>query len=285
MGDVDMPRHPRNSAEEEIKEYHSPSCGFFFSSSQPLHKEITPYQKIEVFENEFFGNILLLDGLVQTTEKDEYFYHEMLTHPVFMSHPHPDNCLIIGGGDGGTLKEVLRYPIQKVWMVEIDRRVIDVCQKFFPWLDGALEDSRSELVVADGKEFVAKTEQKFDVILIDSSEPVGPSKVLFDRKFYEKLRDRLQAGGFIAAQAGSPVFQLEHLKGLALMLRDIFPLVKFYWGPVPTYPGGSWSYVLLSESSSSGQKKRLPPAGLKYYTTAIHEAAFALPGFMKDLSD
>jgi spermidine synthase len=279
-----MKHGSKNSELKEIREFHSPSSGLFFTVRRQLHSEVSPYQKIEVYENDFFGNILFLDGLVQTTEKDEYFYHEMLTHPAMMSHPAPGKCLIIGGGDGGTLKEVLRYPIKKVWLVEIDPRVIEVCQKYYPWLNEALKDDRAELVTTDGNEFIAATAEKFDVVLIDSSEPVGPSSVLHGGEFYQKLKHCLNPGGIIVAQAGSPVFHFEHLKQQSLMLRDIYPVVNFYCGPAPTYPGGSWCYVCLSESRLSWNKKQSPPAGLKYYTNAIHEVVFALPGFLKDLS-
>ncbi len=269
---------------KEIREAHSSSSGLFFKVRRQLHSEFSSFQKIEVFENDFFGNILFLDGLVQTTEKDEYFYHEMLAHPAFMSHPNPEKCLIIGGGDGGTLKEILRYPLKRALLVEIDRRMIEVCQKYFPWLNEALKDERAELVTADGNEFITTTEEKFDVVLVDSSEPVGPSSVLHGREFFRKLKQRLNPGGVIVAQAGSPIFHLEHLKQQALMLKDIYPNVYFFCGPVPTYPGGSWCYVFLSENRLPWDKKQAPPAGLKYYTTDIHEAAFVLPGFMKALS-
>ncbi len=274
----------KNPDLEEIRENHSPSSGLFFKVRRQLYSEFSPFQKIEVFENDFFGNILFLDGLVQTTEKDEYFYHEMLAHPACVSHPGPEKCLIIGGGDGGTLKEVLRYPLKKVWFVEIDRRVIEVCQKYFPWLNEALKDERTELVIADGNEFIKTTDEKFDVVLIDSSEPVGPSAVLDGRQFYGKLKQCLNPGGVLVAQAGSPVFHFEYLKQKALLLKDIYTNVYFFYGPVPTYPGGNWCYVFLSENRLPWGKKQSPPAGLKYYTPDIHKAAFSLPGFLKDLS-
>lgn len=287
MGDVNV-KHgkpvSRISEFEEIRENHSPSCGLFFNVRRCLHSEFSSYQKIEVVENDFYGNMLFLDGLVQTTEKDEYFYHETLTHTAFLSHPGPKNCLIIGGGDGGTLREALRYSLKKVSLVEIDRRVIEVCRKYFPWLDKALEEERTELVTTDGSEFITTTEEKFDVILVDSSEPTGPSSVLHSREFYQKLKHRLNPGGILVAQVGSPVFHLEQLKQKSMMLKDIYPHVFFFCGPAPTYPGGSWCYVFLSESRLPWDKKQSLPAGLKYYTTGIHDAAFALPVFMKDLS-
>ena len=274
----------KNHLDEE-REYHSPSSGIFFDVKKRLFNGTSPYQKIEVFENEAFGNVLFLDGLVQTSEKDEYFYHEMIVHPAIMSHPSPKACLIIGGGDGGTLKEALKYPVEQICLVEIDKLVIEICQEYFPWLDIALKDPRAQLVIADGSAFVEKAENKFDVIIIDSSEPLGPSSVLYGKEFYEKLKRSLNPGGIVAAQIGSPLFHLEILKRMSGMLRGLFPVVRFYWGPVPTYPGGTWSYVFLSEESLPSARESEPPQGLKYYTPDIHRAAFALPGFLKTFLD
>ena len=187
----------------EAREYHSSSSGLFFDVKKRLYSQVSSFQKIEVFENETYGKILFLDGLVQTTEKDEYFYHEMLVHPAFLCHSSPHNCLVIGGGDGGSLKEILRYPVQRVELVEIDPQVIEACRKYFPWLEETLKDQRVELVLADGNEYIANKDGKYDVILIDSSEPVGPSSVLFEKKFYMKLKGCLNQNGIIVAQVGS----------------------------------------------------------------------------------
>jgi spermidine synthase len=272
------------SAPKEVREYHSSSAGLFFKVEKRLHSEESPFQKIEIFENGTFGKVLFLDGLVQTSEGDEFFYHEMLVHPAFVSHPAPKTCLIIGGGDGGTLKEVLHYPLDYACLVEIDPEVIKVCQKFFPWLDETLRDERAELVVADGEKFINTTEQKYDIVLIDSSEPVGPSSILHEQKFYVKLKQRLNPGGIVVAQVGSPFYHLGFLKKKAGLLKKIYSVVHFYLGPVPTYPGGTWCYAFLSNDIQPDDVKGTPPPGLKYYNLAIHRGAFALPGFMDDLS-
>lgn len=278
-----MEHHDRyNTDVDEEREFHCPSSGLFFEVKKRLFRGESSFQKIDVFENEDFGNILFLDGLVQTTEKDEFFYHEMLVHPALMSHSRPRTCLIIGGGDGGSLREILRHgEVESVSLVEIDRLVIDVCQKYFPWLNEALKDARAEMVIADGSVYINDKKKKYDVIVIDSSEPLGPSSVLHEETFYKKLRLSLNPGGIIAAQVGSPFFHLEILRKMSGMLRELFPVVQFYWGPVPTYPGGIWSYVCLSEERLPPLKEMDVPQGLKYYNPLIHKTAFALPDFLK----
>ena len=267
----------------EEREYHSPSSGIFFKLKKLLYRDKSDYQKIEVIENEYFGRVLLLDDLVQTSERDEFFYHEMLVHPAFVSHPSPQSILVIGGGDGGALKEILRYPIEHACLVEIDQQVIDVSKEYFPWLLPSLEDERTELIIADGIEFIDKTDKKFDIVFIDSSDPTGPSASLHERDFYENLKRCLNLEGIVVLQAGSPFYHLESLKKKDAFLKELFKNVCFYTSPVPTYPGGSWCFVFLSDEVQPLKIKRDPPRGLKYFNLDIHQAAFPLPNFMKDL--
>jgi spermidine synthase len=267
----------------EEREYHSPSSGIFFKIERILYRDKSDYQKIEVIENEYFGKMLLLDGLVQTTERDEFFYHEMLVHPAFVSHPSPQNILVIGGGDGGALKEILRYPIKYACLVEIDQKVIQVSRDYFPWLLASLEDERTELVIADGVEFIEKTDKKFDVVLIDSSDPTGPSASLHERDFYEKLKRCLSPEGIVVSQAGSLFYHLESIKKKNAFLKNLFKISCLYTGPVPTYPGGSWCFAFLSDEVKPLKIKRDHPRKLKYFNLDIHQAAFSLPNFLKDL--
>jgi spermidine synthase len=266
----------------EIREYYTAENGIFFRSRRRLLSRKSHYQKIEVFDTGFFGRVLMLDGLVQTTTKDEFFYHEMLVHPAMISHPTPDDVLIIGGGDGGALREVLLYPVKRATLVEIDGQVIEVCKKYFPWLRAALRDRRVKIEIGDGNTFIKESSQKFDVILVDSSDPVGPSLILHQREFYARLKERLKPGGIVAAQAGSPLYYLDHLQKKMAFLRRLFKYASFYLGPAPTYPGGLWSYVFLSEKINPLRilKKELP-RGLRYYNLDIHRAAFVLPEFLK----
>jgi spermidine synthase len=224
----------------------------------------------------------MLDGLVQTTTKDEFFYHEMLVHPAMMSHPKPEDVLIIGGGDGGALREVLVYPVKQAMLVEIDGQVIAACKKYFPWLHAALHDRRAKLEIADGNLFIRESDQSFDIILVDSSDPVGPSLILHQREFYVRLKERLKPGGIVAAQAGSPLYYLDHLQKKMAFLRRLFKYASFYLGPAPTYPGGLWSYVFLSDKIDPLRiLEKETPRGLRYYNLDIHRAAFALPEFLK----
>ncbi len=272
---------PRNKS-LEVREFHTPSSGVFFRARSRLISEKTPFQKIEIYDTDSFGRILTLDGLVQTTERDEFFYHEMLVHPAMAAHPKPADVLIIGGGDGGALREVLRYPIKSATLVEIDARVIEVCRKCLPSLSCSFRDRRVEVRIADGGRFIREPGRSFDVILIDSSDPVGPSLVLHQRNFYAGIKLRLKPGGIVASQAGSPLFHLEHLKKKAIFLETLFKHARYYLGPVPTYPGGFWCYAFLSDKVNPLRISRLtPPPGLKYYNRDIHRAAFCLPEFLK----
>jgi len=274
--------HYREDDSSEVKEYHSKSSGIFLKVKSLLYRSTSQFQKIEVIENEHFGKVLLLDGLVQITEKDEFYYHEMLVHPAFMTHPFPQNLLVIGGGDGGVLKEILRYPILRAYLVEIDRQVIEVSQKLFPWLRSSLKDERAELVFADGREFIDKATQKFDIVFVDSSDPVGPSAHLHEGDFYEKLKKCLNPGSIVVAQVGSPFYMAESIYKKNDFLKNLFKVVCFYVSPVPSYPGGTWCFVFLSDEVKPFEIKRNPPDGLKYFNLHIHRAAFNLPNFLRD---
>jgi len=276
-----MRKEKKTKVLREIREFHSPSSGIFFMTGEILFRKKSDYQLIEIIANEHFGNILFLDGLVQTTVKDEFYYHETLVHPTFISNPQACRVLIIGGGDGGALREVLRYPVEEAYLVEIDGMVIEAAKEYFPWLDSDLKDKRSRLLVADGAEFLKQNKEPFDIIIVDSSEPVGPSAVLHQEEFYLSLKNNISEGGVIVMQAGSPFYHLDQIREISQKLKKIFGMVRFYTGPVPTYPGGYWSYVFLSDKIDPLKSKGQPAAGLKYFTQEIHKAAFALPEFFK----
>jgi spermidine synthase len=274
---MDKKKDARQDQKSEIREYHTPSSGFFFKIKKNLHSKKSNYQNIELIENETFGKILLLDGLVQTTDRDEFCYHEMMAHPACVVHPSPVDILIIGGGDGGILREALKYAIRNVHLVEIDAEVIAVSKQYFPWMKEILKDNRVTLVINDGVNFVKNTSLKFDVVFIDSSEPVGPSAVLHEKLFYELLKKRLQPEGIIVAQVASPFFHSEFIEQKMTFFRELFRFSSLYLGPVPTYPGGCWCYAFLSDLVHPFDIKRDPPPGLRYYNPDIHKAAFALP--------
>jgi spermidine synthase len=272
-----------NSSKTEAREYQTPASGIFFTVKKVLYSGRSRFQTIEIILNTDYGRVLLLDGLVQTTERDEFHYHEMLVHPAMASHPKPERVLIIGRGDGGALREVLKYGVKKAWMVEIDGQVIEACHEHFPWLRPAFRDKRAELVVADGNVFIDKTAQKFDVILVDSSDPVGPSTVLHQEAFYRKLKARLKAGGIIAAQAGSLMLHQDSHARKSVFLRKLFRHSPLYLGPVPTYPVGMWCYNFLSDRIDPRSVRKLRfPKGLRYINEDVFRASFALPNFLKE---
>jgi spermidine synthase len=271
-----------NARRTEAREFQTPASGLFFTAKKVLFCGRSRFQTIEIILNEDYGRVLFLDGLVQTTERDEFYYHEMLVHPAMSSHARPDRVLIIGGGDGGALREVLKHRVKRAWMVEIDGQVIEACREHFPWLRPAFEDRRAELVVADGNVFIDRTAERFDVIIVDSSDPVGPSTVLHEEAFYRKLKSRLRPGGIIAAQAGSLMLHQDSHARKSIFLKKIFRHSELYLGPVPTYPVGMWCYHFLSDEIDPKSVRRLRlPKGLRYLNEAIFRGAFALPNFLK----
>jgi spermidine synthase len=279
---VKKPPKSLNARRSEAREYQTPSSGVFFEVQEVLYDERSKFQRIEIIRNKDFGRILFIDGLLQTTERDEFYYHEMLVHPALSSHPKPRRVLIVGGGDGGALREVLKYrSVEKATLVEIDARVIEACRTHFPWLKRALKDKRAELGVADGDVFIAETRTTFDVILVDSSDPVGPSTVLHQEAFYRKLKSRLAPGGIIAAQAGSLMLHLDSHARKRAFLGPMFRFAELYLGPTPTYPVGTWCYDYLSDKVDPFKvRPSRIPKGLEHYNATVHLAAFALPNFL-----
>ncbi len=266
-----------------FNELHSPTTGIVLEVGEPIAFKRSKYQEIQIFDNEFFGRVLILDGCVMTTERDEFFYHEMLVHPSLVVHPKPTDILIIGGGDGGTLREVLRYKeVNKAVLVELDRDVIELARKYLPTLSVSFSDPRARIVIENGVSFVKKTPEKFDVVIIDSTDPVGPAEVLFSSEFYLDVKRILNEDGILVFQCESPIYHLQFIKEQKEILSDLFENVHFYNTVVPTYPGALWSFAFSSDSVDPLDIKREPPAGLKFYSIDIHRAAFALPPFMRD---
>lgn len=257
-----------------------------------VHGERTEFQDLMIFETPAFGRVLALDGIVQTTEGDEFAYHEMLVHVPMFAHGHARKVLIVGGGDGGTLREVLRHDVEAVAMVEIDRAVIDACRAHMPSLSaGAFEDARVELVIADAAAYVADGGEDFDIIIVDSTDPIGPGANLFSEKFYADGKRRLGAGGVLVTQNGVPFLQAEEVTATYRRLAPLFADVGFYVTAVPTYIGGrmtlAWAtddagFRALSPATLAG---RYAAAGFetRYYTPDVHVASFALPPYVTRL--
>jgi spermidine synthase len=257
-----------------------------------LYDSATDHQRLQVFENARFGRVLTLDGVVQTTEGDEFIYHEMMAHVPILSHGRVRRVLIIGGGDGGMAREVLRHAsVEHVTMVEIDAGVVDFSRRYLPSLSaGAFDDPRLELVIADGATFVAESREAFEVILVDSTDPVGPGEVLFTDTFYGRAQARLTEGGILVTQNGVPFLQPGELTNTLRALQALFRDASCYLATIPTYAGGPMAFGWGTDSrartiSISALRERFAGSGLapRYYTPEVHKAAFALPGYVARL--
>lgn len=249
-----------------------------------LYDGRSAFQHIQIATNPAFGRMLILDDAVQTTEADEFAYHEMLVHPALVTHPHPLRVLIIGGGDGGTLEEVLKHPVEHVTMVEIDREVVEISRKFLSSIcDRAFDDRRARLLIEDGIEFVRRTQERFDVILVDSTDPKGPGAALFAAEFFAACARALTDDGLLVAQSGSYFFQANLTERVVGHLGALFPEVATYWAAVPAYPGVVWSFTAGSKRhdprtlAAQQIARRLQSVPTRYYTPPIHTAAFVLP--------
>lgn len=269
--------------------------GQSFIVDEVLFESKTEHQHLIIFNNEQFGHVMALDGVIQTTEKDEFIYHEMLTHVPLFAHGNAKRVLIIGGGDGGILREVLRHPeVEHVTMVEIDAAVVDMCKQYFPkHSDGAFDDPRVNLVIADGVDFIVNNANsdsgdKFDVIISDSTDPEGPGEVLFTSRFYKGCKNSLTDGGILATQNGVSFMQIDEVKTTFNRFEGLFKDRWFYVTAVPTYVGGNMTLSWGSDDASLRQhsietiRERFSKANFstRYYNPELHVASFALPQYV-----
>ncbi|MBC7338646.1 MAG: polyamine aminopropyltransferase [Firmicutes bacterium] len=249
-----------------------------------LFQEKTEFQDLAIIETEDFGRALVLDGVLQTTERDEMFYHEMLAHVPLCAHPRPRRVLVVGGGDGGLVREVLRHPtVEAVTMVEIDRGVVEACRRYLPGLSGKLDDPRVEVVFADGVQYVRDCQQVYDVILVDSTDPGGPSLGLFTPDFYGDCHRILADDGFLACQTEEPFFRAEAMRGAYRAVGSVFPVTRLYVSMVPVYSVWYWTFTVGSKGGLDPAEVRSKvPAGTVYYCPDVHRSAFVLPPFIRD---
>jgi spermidine synthase len=266
-----------------------PGFAYAFEGEQ-LASERSAFQQIDIYDNASFGRLLALDGLTQTTERDEFIYHEMLVHVPLISLENPRRVLIIGGGDGGTLRRVLEHPsVDQAIMVEIDQRVTELCRELMPSISGdAFDDPRAEVLFADGIAYVRDGGEPFDAILIDSSDPVGPGEGLFTVDFYRAAAGRLTPGGVLGAQSGSPGFQQDELHRTFAHTSHAFDDVRVYVGFVPTYPGGMWSFTLggstLSlDPSVAAVRAAERKISARYWRPELQRGAFDVPQIVHDV--
>ncbi|ALV93399.1 MULTISPECIES: polyamine aminopropyltransferase [Pantoea] len=264
--------------------------GQYFTVDKLLYRDKTAHQDLVIFENAAFGRVMALDGVVQTTERDEFIYHEMMTHVPILAHGKAKRVLIIGGGDGAMLREVSRHSsVEQITMVEIDAGVVSFCKEYLPnHSAGAFDDTRLNLVIDDGVNFVNQTEEKFDVIISDCTDPIGPGESLFTSEFYAGCKNALNPGGIFVAQNGVCFLQQEEAINSHRKLSHYFSDVSFYQAAIPTYYGGIMTFAWATDNETQRQwdaatlQSRLDDADLRcrYYNPAIHVGSFALPQYL-----
>jgi spermidine synthase len=267
-----------------------------FEVEKVLYEVQTKHQHLVLFRHKFFGKVLMLDGATQVTSKDEFIYHEMMTHVPIFAHGNAREVLIVGGGDCGIAEEVLKHKsIRRVTQVEIDASVVEFSKEHFPeFTRPVLSDKRFELIIDDGMNYVAKTDRRFDVIIVDSTDPQGPGKVLFSQRFYTACKRCMAKGGVMVTQNGVPIYQPQELtKGIA-KFRRLFKDGTCYVAAIPTYVGG---HMAMGWATDDTTLRRLPESTIaarygragrfrtKYWSPATHKAAFALPRFIQELVD
>ncbi|MED0800176.1 MULTISPECIES: polyamine aminopropyltransferase [Bacillus] len=262
------------------------SFGITAKVKRTLHSEKTEFQQLDIFETEEFGNMLTLDGMVMTTEKDEFVYHEMMVHVPLFTHPNPRKILVVGGGDGGVIREILKHPsVTSVVQVEIDSKVVEYSKKYLSGFAENIADARFDLRIEDGYMHILESENEYDVILVDSTEPVGPAANLFTKGFYAGISKALKDDGILVAQSDNPWFKGDLIQTVIKDVKEIFPITKLYACNIPTYPSGLWTFTMGSKKHDplNIDKDRFYDTGSKYYTKEIHNAAFVLPKFVSDL--
>lgn len=269
------------------------SYGQEFSVDKLYFENKTDHQHLVIFENARFGRVMALDGIIQTTQKDEFIYHEMLTHVPLLAHGEVRDVLIVGGGDGGMLREVCKHQnVERITQVEIDEQVIDMCKQYLPQhSNGAYEDQRLNIVIDDGAHFVNTTESRFDIIISDSTDPIGPGGALFTTDFYSDCKKCLKPGGILVTQNGVAFMQIDEVTTTDQRLKQHFKDHTFYSAAVPTYIGGIMTFAWGTDNSEARQHSletithRFKKAnlGTRYYNPAIHLASFALPQYILDV--
>lgn len=257
-----------------------------YKVKETLVRKKTKYQDLCIADTYELGRMLTLDGIVQTTIKDEYVYHEMITHIPLFTHPNPKKVLVVGGGDGGAVREILKHPsVEKVVLCEIDEEVIKECKKFLPEISSKLDDPKCEIFIGDGIKYVHEHKNEFDVIIVDSTDPFGAAEGLFGGSFYKEISECLTQDGIFIAQTETPFYLPETVKRVYNDANNIFPITKLFMAGIPTYPSGFWSFTIGSKKYDPeyADLSNTIDIDTKYYTKKLHKACFVLPKFIEDL--
>ncbi len=268
-------------------EKQTPNHGITTKISRTIHSEKTDFQKLDIIETIQFGKMLILDGMVMTTDKDEFVYHEMITHVALNTHPNPKKVLVVGGGDGGAIREIVKHSsVEMAVLAEIDGRVVETSKQYFPQISSGLNNSKVDIQVTDGIKYIHEHKSEFDIIIVDSTEPVGPAVGLFEKGFYQGIYECLKEDGILVAQTESPWFNKELIKRVFKDIKSIFPVTRLYTASIPTYPSGLWSFTIGSKKYDplDINEDEIMELDTQYYTKNIHKSAFILPKFVNELT-
>lgn len=266
-----------------VTEKQTPDLSLSMRTTKTLFSKRSNYQEILIVETPQYGRVLLLNNKFQTTDIDEFIYHEMIAHVALYSHPTPSKVLVIGGGDGGTVREVLKYQsVKHVELVEIDSDVVEASKKYFPHLSSGFSDPRCKIIIADGVEYIKNISSSYDIIIVDSTDPVGPAANLFTKDFYTAAYTSLKVDGIFVSQTESPFLHMDFIIKTNKTLSAIFSVVHLYTAPIPTYPSGFWSFTIGSKKYDPSAPLKKGAINTRYYSPEIHKASFALPRFLED---
>lgn len=280
---TDYVTRPKRQNELWITEYSTDNLKLSMRARDILHTEKTPYQEILIADTQEYGRVLMLDGAYQLTEKDEFTYSEMMAHIPLCAHRNPEQVLIIGGGDGAIMREVLKHEcVKKCTLIDIDERVVECSKKYLPFAGCSFSDERADFRCMDAMKFIRETEERYDVVIVDSTDPVEFAAGLFQANFYEDVKRVMTPHGMLSELTESPFTDTDLMVQAIREMRKVFPVVNMYWGAVPTYPGGMWTYGVASMGDDPSEPLReVTPA--KYYTKAIHRSSFVLPPFLEEM--
>jgi spermidine synthase len=258
---------------------------YCYDVEEILYKGKSKFQEIMVIRNPYYGKMLILDDVVQLTERDEFFYHEMLTQVVMHAHPHPKKVIVIGGGDGGVVREVLKHKtVEKVYFVEIDEEVINISKRFFPNVSSGIDDPRVEIKIMDGAEFITKRKNSdTDAVIIDSTDIIGFARSLFTIDFFTSVKNCLTNEGMFVTHTESLHFHKDMVIEIQEVLKKVFPVADLYTTPIATYPGNWWAFAVASKGLSPRETRRKPKIKTKYYSDEIHLQSFMPKGMYEKL--
>ena len=274
---------PKRENELWLSEYSTENLKLSMRVKSLIHTEKTPYQDLLIADTYEYGRTLMLDGAYQLTEKDEFTYSEMMSHVPICAHPDPQNVMIIGGGDGAIMREVLKHScVRKCTLIDIDERVIESSKKYLPFAGCSFSDSRADVKCMDAMKYIRETGERYDVVIVDSTDPVDFAAGLFQAGFYDDVKRVMTDSAMLTELTESPFTDTDLMTQAIREMRKVFPCVRMYWGVVPTYPSGMWTYGIASmRETDFAPVRTVTPT--KYYTNDIHRASFILPPFLEEL--